>query len=765
MKWCDDAILRASGNTSQVARCVSFANAVHAALNDEEHVAERSESLHCFVQGVTKGTERALCGVIDQLPSLLLVDADDFGLCSVLIAAHFATQTDRDYDGELYGAFSWRLRQVITRIGIVKDLGMDTSEEEAPGTEALRMSLREAATAAVPLEAAQSPIPGVLTALVVLGPTPMAVVDSDTPAGGAFKAMVASVDRGMLACTAEAGTGTRLVHHLERFAEDAPQLLITCIAGGDRAPLISGLRATVLESMRAYIFAAACCALDRGCTRAEATASVLMGMVHYGCADLLASDVNSTHAPLGDQNPAHWAVLRATLSGEHAQEAASVGHILMTAEEPHPGTVGVAGALCGMMRTRMGMMIFCHDPDDDGEFPIATKACAVASDRKGRTVVDAVMGSTTGTLDTMQCATPASMDDILDVMDAMTLQVAGNAFSFEVNEDKIKDMEAHVASSPGPMHESPARLVARYCAAVQKVCTEWIERDPSRPGSRKDQWMKTAKLPAVRAPHPSEALLAMRRFSTAQVVNHCEAMLAVACNVAVFLETRDALVGVPPLIAGSNEGAAWVRMRFRVNVERALTHVHSQGRLAGCAVLCALVCVPAKPDDPGLRCFARMLGTGQFVDVGTDSAASHTRLQHAVCTCALDFERALQMVQHMLPAENRLCMPEAEAARVATDLANMGRCHAPPLDKTTGVALAPLLSTLESGEGRVFSSQFSYGSAVAVLTAPSVGPYVAARAARAGVAGEGPSSLATPLQAGALYRRLTAYCDTAPPVK
>ena len=48
---------------------------------------------------------------------------------------------------------------------------------------------------------------------------------------------------------------------------------------------------------------------------------------------------------------------------------------------------------------------------------------------------------------------------------------------------------------------------------------------------------------------PSEALLAMRRFSTAQVVNHCEAMLAVACNVAVFLETRDALVGVPPLIA------------------------------------------------------------------------------------------------------------------------------------------------------------------------------------------------------------------------
>ena len=79
------------------------------------------------------------------------------------------------------------------------------------------------------------------------------------------------------------------------------------------------------------------------------------------------------------------------------------------------------------------------------------------------------------------------------------------------------------------------------------------------------------------------------------------------------------------------------------------------------------------------------------------------------------------------------------------------------------MALAPLLGTLESGEGRVFSSAFASGSAVAVLTAPSVGPYVAARAARAGVAGEGPSGLATPLASGALFRRLTAYSDVAAP--
>ena len=138
----------------------------------------------------------------------------------------------------------------------------------------------------------------------------MSAIDSDTAAGSAFRAMVAAVDRGMLACTSESGTSMRLMHHLERFAEDAPALLVTCIAGGDRVPLISGLRTSVLESMRAYIHAAACCALERDCTRPEAAAAVLIGMAHCGCADLLASDVNSTHAPLGDQNPAHWAVLR-----------------------------------------------------------------------------------------------------------------------------------------------------------------------------------------------------------------------------------------------------------------------------------------------------------------------------------------------------------------------------------------------------------------------------------------------------------------------
>lgn len=743
MDWCDAALRTASESVSQVARCVSFANAVHSSLNDAPHAKQRRAQLRRFIDGLVDGTSDALGQVLVQLPSLLSIDADEFRLPSVLIAAHFATQPSFDYDGAMYGCFSWRLRQVITRIGIVRDLGLDTSRSDAPGVEALRASLRVAADTAVPLEASQSPAAGVLTGLVVLGPNPMSVVDSDTAASNAFKAMVAAVDRGMLACTAESGTGTRLMHHLERFAEDAHALLVTCIAGGDRVPLISGFRASVLESMRAYIHTASCCALERDCARSEAAAAVLIGMAHYGCADLLASDVNSTHAPLGDQNPAHWAVLRATLSGDRDDEANEIAHILQTADVEHPGTLAVASALCGMMRTRMGMMIFCNDPGAEGEFPTASRACAVASERRGRTVLDAVIGSTTGTLDMTQCAAPARMDDSMHRMDEMTPQLG-----------QLAD------GSPGLVDESAARLVTRYCAAVQKVCTTWIEADPGRAGTQRHAWPTMPKFPGARAPHPSEALVAMRRFSTAQVVNHCEAMLAVACNVAVFLETRDSLLRVPPLISGSNEGAAWVRMRFRVNIERALMHVHSQGRLVGCAVLCALVCVPSKEGDPGLRCFARMLGTGQFVDVGTDSAASHTRLQHAVCTCALDFERALQQVQNLLPPESRLCMPEAHAACMATNLANMGRCHAPPLDRTTGVALAPLLSTLESGEGRAFSSAFSFGSAVAVLTAPSVGPYTAARAARAGVAGEGPSSLATPLAASALYRRLTAYGDS-----
>lgn len=747
MQWCDDALLKSSGHVSRVARVVSFANAVHAALNEDGHVHERREGLRSFVEDLSNGTEIALQNVLLQLPSLLCVHAADFGLSAVLIAAHFAaveTEYTLNYDGELYGAFSWRLRQVITRIEIVRDLGMLPGD--GMGLEALRMSLCAASTTPVPLESSQTPLPGVLTALVVLGPTPMHVVDSDTLAGKAFKAMVASVDRGMLACTAEAGTGTRLIHHLERFAEDAPELLITCIAGGDRVPLISVLRASVLESMRAYIFAAACCALERDCTRSEATSSVLMGMAHYGCIDLLASDVNSTHMPLGDQNQAHWAVLRATLSGESADEASQVGSMLLQAEEPHPGTVGVVGALCGMMRTRMGMMIFCYDPDDAGKFPVASMACAVCSERRGHTVIDALTGSTTGTLDIMQCATPASMEDMLNVVDAM--QIASNVTGMGVT---------HVFSLDAENDFTPSRLVARYCAAVQKVCTEWIERDPTR---FEDKWIKSPPVTGARTPQPVEALVAMRRFSAAQVVNHCEAMLTVACDVAVLLEQRDAVLGVPPLICGGEEGASWVRMRFRNDIERALIHVHFQGRLSGCAVLCALVCVPAKANDDGLRCFARMLGTGQFVDVGNDSATSHTRLNHAVCRCALDFERALQNVQSQLANGARLCMPAREAARVAMELANMGRFHAPPLDKTTGVALSPLLHTLEAGEGRVFSSQFSCGSAVAVLTAPSVAPYVAARAARAGVAGELPSSLAAPLRADALLRRLTAYCDT-----
>ena len=753
MQWCNQALERASANGSQVARCLSFANATHCALNDAEHGEQRRAALRIFVSQLVEGTQTALCGVLDALPVLLTTEADEFGLASVLIAAHFGNAGT--YDGGVYGAFAWRLRQVITRIGIVRDLGMDVTCGD--GLHALQMSLDEAAEAPVPFEASQPPVPGVLTALVVLGPSPMQVVDSKTPMGEAFKAMVASVDSGMLSCAAEAGTGPRLVQHLERFAQDAPALLVTCIAGGERVPLISGLRSSVLESMRAYIYAVACCALERDCSRSEAGVTVLMGMVHSGCADLLASDVNSTHAPLGDQNVAHWAVLRATLSGESEQEASEIADVLLIAENDHPGTAITASALCCMMRTRMGMMIFCHDPEDDGEFPMAKAACALASARRGHTVLDTVMGSTTGTLDVLQCATPSSMDDILDVMDSMALQVAGNAFSFTV------DDASQAPGSPTSTSEPPARLVARYCAAVQRVCTHWLDTDPGGPGSCKDGWPKMPAVLCTRTPSPSEVLLAMRRFSTSQMVNHCEPMLAVACNVAVFLETRDALVGVPPLMSGSNEGAAWVRMRFRVNVERALTHVHSQGRLAGCAVLCALVCVPAKPDDLGLRCFARMLGTGQFVDVGTDSAASYTRLQHAVCTCALDFERALQQVQETLSSGSQLCMPKAEAARAATALAHMGRCHAPPLDKTTGVALAPLLGTLESGEGRVFSSPFSFGSSVAVLTAPSVGPYVAARAARAGVAGEGRSSLAAPLASSALFRRLTAYANIPEP--
>lgn len=734
---------------------------MHSLLNDAPHAKQRRKQLRRFVDGLVEGTSDALGDVLVQLPSLLLIDADEFRLPSVLIAAHFATQSSLDYDGAMYGCFSWRLRQVITRIGIVRDLGLDTSSSDAPGVEVLRASLREAASTAVPLEASQSPLPGVLASLVVLGPDPMSAIDSDTAAGSAFRAMVAAVDRGMLACTSESGTSMRLMHHLERFAEDAPALLVTCIAGGDRVPLISGLRTSVLESMRAYIHAAACCALERDCTRPEAAAAVLIGMAHCGCADLLASDVNSTHAPLGDQNPAHWAVLRATLSGDCEDEAKQIARILQAADVEHPGTLAVSSALCGMMRTRMGMMIFCNDPDGKGEFPTASKACAVASERRGRTVLDAVMGSTTGTLDMIQCATSSRMDDTTNLMDELALQVACDLFTSNVDDDQ--QLEQRAGGDAGRVDESPSRLVARYCAAVQKVCTTWIEADPDRPGTHKDAWPTMPDFPSVRTPQPSEALVAMRRFSTAQVVNHCEAMLAVACNVASFLETRDSLLRVPPLVLGCNESAAWVRMRFRVHVERALTHVHSQGCLAGCAVLCALVCVPPKDDDPGLRCFARMLGTGQFVDVGTDSAASHTRLQHAVCTCALDFERALQQVQNLLPPESRLCMPEAHTACMASQLVNVGRCNAPPLDRTTGVALAPLVSTLESGEGRVFSSPFNFGSAVAVLTAPSVGPYAAARAARAGVAGERPSSLAAPLAASALYRRLTAYGESIQP--
>ena len=509
MDWCDAALRTASESVSQVARCVSFSNAMHSLLNDAPHAKQRRKQLRRFVDGLVEGTSDALGDVLVQLPSLLLIDADEFRLPSVLIAAHFATQSSLDYDGAMYGCFSWRLRQVITRIGIVRDLGLDTSSSDAPGVEVLRASLREAASTAVPLEASQSPLPGVLASLVVLGPDPMSAIDSDTAAGSAFRAMVAAVDRGMLACTSESGTSMRLMHHLERFAEDAPALLVTCIAGGDRVPLISGLRTSVLESMRAYIHAAACCALERDCTRPEAAAAVLIGMAHCGCADLLASDVNSTHAPLGDQNPAHWAVLRATLSGDCEDEAKQIARILQAADVEHPGTLAVASALCGMMRTRMGMMIFCNDPDGKGEFPTASKACAVASERRGRTVLDAVMGSTTGTLDMIQCATSSRMDDTTNLMDELALQVACDLFTSNVDDDQ--QLEQRAGGDAGRVDESPSRLVARYCAAVQKVCTTWIEADPDRPGTHKDAWPTMPDFPSVRTPQPSEALVAMRR--------------------------------------------------------------------------------------------------------------------------------------------------------------------------------------------------------------------------------------------------------------
>ena len=95
MDWCDAALRTASESVSQVARCVSFSNAMHSLLNDAPHAKQRRKQLRRFVDGLVEGTSDALGDVLVQLPSLLLIDADEFRLPSVLIAAHLRRSPPR----------------------------------------------------------------------------------------------------------------------------------------------------------------------------------------------------------------------------------------------------------------------------------------------------------------------------------------------------------------------------------------------------------------------------------------------------------------------------------------------------------------------------------------------------------------------------------------------------------------------------------------------------------------------------------------------
>jgi hypothetical protein len=603
-------------------------------------------------------------------------------------------------------------------------------------------------------------MPGVFGVIAIFGPDPMRSPD---PSGrNVLKRLFRALESTMLASVGDSGENAWLMEHLERLVVDARGVLAACIREDTgEGPVVNALRSIILDAMRAYAFCVSCDVLrNPRCTNADATAAVLCSMADSGYGDLLAATVNSTHEPSREQDGDKWTLLRMTLSSDSAGEADRVARALLHKATEGKGELGgvvsVVSALCGVMRTRAGMMIFCHDPQQDGSFPLARLAGRVASELNGRNVVDGIMRSTTGTIDAVACASPKREDDICDMMDIFL--ASGKKESFCSSDDG----EGYSIISAEEEYASDV-LVARYCEAVRCVCTTWMGSEHLFSESTPELAVRAVRL--VRA---EEVWRSIRQFSNLQVAMHCEPMIKASHDIGIALEVLDRASGVPPLVHGCEHS---FRVQFRANCERALTSAKSYSCFRGCCLLCALACVPESDGDAGVRIFARMLGKGGFVDVEDGSKTSRTRLWIATSECALDFERALQAWQLRAKPEEWLCLPSSaqreKCAHLLTLMAKGAPFDAPPLDATTERTLSLVKSAVNARMYRFFADSGKHhvrdavsrsaaaAAAVGVLTASSVFAYNAPIHVRSRSVGARTSTFQMPLPFEKICNKLT----------
>jgi hypothetical protein len=532
-----------------------------------------------------------------------------------------------------------------------------------------------------------------------------------------------------------ASTQALFLRHILLFlGNDVSQRLECGLFPCDRMPMVAPWYASFVLAIRAY--AALVCYVLTTRTPCETPVSsnsaltkfVLLSLasgcdsIVHPCSSLFDAPTKSMYTPMNNQDPRWWVLLRAALSGMTDEDSLDVARHMVGLSQRHEIKLQIRTivALCAMMHTRSGMLIFgmmsdpTSDPNDIASYPLASLVMDWTDPVLGQNVLQLLTNFNSGSCDYEFLATHDIAFTNIDAQE--------RAWTREFDIRRM-DESKPVPEPTFSLEADP--VVGVFTGAIHAIAVKWLDR------------LRTIGEFPGRV-EKSEAERTLQVVSSSTGLLHCAPWVRNAFKIArglelVYMARGDAsLISVPlPKGVDGLEEAAWMRLNLRQQTENVL---HASRRACHWSTSNKIVVVAWLATEGSvspLTTFARILrghdaeDATQLLKNGWRSRVSESGDDAVVC-CALEFERSLQRAIQSSCIRPRISDGSVFRSTVEAILSDYKRFELPCIDEaskaTVSLVTDATANSKHAEKTYVFRQPFSHGCVVSLVSIPSVAP-------------------------------------------